>query len=1798
MGLLHYWKFNGNCNDSLNIPSVVNQYTRGGYTGVDLIIQPEQLQAIPPPNTYVSATKYVQLSKEITTVTFPNGKLGTYLKWDGSNDCAAFATLDAALRYQSGSGYKPLIEFNPLPNQRAWVTCWVKYDGTVRPGFKIGELDVKINTTTNKFRVNNTDFGPAIAPERWYFIAIYYDSNNRSIVTASVNDDSATSAAVPIADNYYGSGYSTLYCYDGLDDLRFYDSYNDGTLLSISQIYNLGNPSELSDRINSNRWTKPARHYKFNNSVNDAIAPNNDANSKAKVGSGVTYQNGVVGEAIKVGQVNSWGNLSRSANYSVDLPPWDNYTKTVDGTTTAFWVSLGRIKISPAPGSSFIPEDQFDETIFSGIFGNLKFKFGYGYIIEATNIYMTKPVGQMNVGVPPISVYPKFDHFAVVYSKRYGRSVLYVNGVARAETICGQDGSAYNAYLTLASERIGNDFQASAYFDDLRIYNGELTSEDINSVYGGGLGTESTATSKALVFKTLANLKIPTLINHSMQRAVIGKIIKIQSASLNKLGTFNKTFKTNAYAQPGRDHTINASFIKMQSLNHSTRPIVIKEFNKTLSLNAYLVYTRFYDHSLNSAFLASLEKTSDTTISILGELKKIQSTGLKTYTARDHAGSSYFYLPHYIDTESYFISFKTTGKAKFTNPKDLPIPPTKFKAPFIITKPNSLPTFPKNPSDADQVIDNFGNRWFFDSASSAWISKGDSKQPEVADDTTNGIITPDISDKLQYLRDYGRLPNYFKLAPTNEAYYYYLRSSDKMVKFSPESPEKVRMEIDTGRLFSVLYRQICPGLKGEIGDAGPRGIDNINSLKELNFLPSTSGSFVEFKGFLHAPLKKDSLFDLVNNHVPLISIRLYAIEETGHINDPLFYQKNYLPRYFINDDINLPFVYKFLTYVQKQELGLVDDNIPVSEILNPATETIIGEILAEIRVDPNGAFKNELVYINESIGLNIEDTINSFYYDDVNCVVAGRFIFTVVKDPYTYAVKAMQMGIDGIKGQKGISCIEISELVLSDQNIVATNPIINVRLDINTKTFYSFNANLQDSSVQTLSNNLCATYINLIAGNDILNDRRAFESTYVSVETTLKRCKTITSYAPKLKPYTDLELDLMNWYPTGELSSRKNFSLSNFNWYDTAQAIPADCTTSGKSALAVVGMLASAPTSTECCQEPFFYMPGVQDGPCGEAAVPPPAMPLPTPTPLPPPTTPTTTPTTPTTTPTTPTTPTTTPTTPTTTPTTPTTAPTTPTTAPVTPISPPPPIEYPGCDPITKLCNLVPTKIAAPVGNEIAAKPGSPIYLYQPGTGDYFPKSSGFTNCLSLKYPEGLTKNAALFVQAMKNLIPSSVVTIENLIIGAKTRKILSTDNAIIDQLRPYFPKISRVEYGDRVNKLPDGCPGYSRPGDTGTANGNYLRLENLKAYTYVDYTLTEYGSCGGYTIDIRRGIHVEFVNRWVINYVWTKGWAWDLSATSAEDKLINKANDTDYTQIVEFEEPGNTYSTTNINLKFNDKGQQISSGGCPTGGSLTLKGATWTFATRGSVSPTTPTTAPTTSPTTAPTTSPTTTPTFTPYDFIDKITLAVRFNPIASDLMTAFTYVTGVNGGPTAAIKDKTDLKLVSTPTLQVIGTGSSAYAKTTAIYKHLTEQYYGVTTDAYIQVSYNTLDNGFIISQYSGSVNTPWPNNRSYIKRITSEQLNARLFIVTQLKNSLFAAGSTNFAKKNTTGSLSFGGVVDPPLNQRPPTWRSDNNVLVKVGNDYNNPTGTGEKSQDDRITIAWGDEIIIDDGPPIVL
>lgn len=153
--------------------------------------------------------------------------------------------------------------------------------------------------------------------------------------------------------------------------------------------------------------------------------------------------------------------------------------------------------------------------------------------------------------------------------------------------------------------------------------------------------------------------------------------------------------------------------------------------------------------------------------------------------------------------------------------------------------------------DGAQVIDVHGAVWEFQQRERTWIFKGIIAEPELVTTEQPGLIPPSIFRKLSLLRslkDAGVSFASFKIgAPDSPKPYFYLfNSSDSSIKFKPEPPGKLRLEIDRERLYSQLVYRCCPGPRGDKGLDGFDGNDGLPAANEVFRTPlaTTDSTFV------------------------------------------------------------------------------------------------------------------------------------------------------------------------------------------------------------------------------------------------------------------------------------------------------------------------------------------------------------------------------------------------------------------------------------------------------------------------------------------------------------------------------------------------------------------------------------------------------------------------------------------------------------------------------------------------------------------------------------------------------------------------------------------------------------------------------------------------------------------------------------------------------------------------------------------------------------------------------------------
>jgi len=150
----------------------------------------------------------------------------------------------------------------------------------------------------------------------------------------------------------------------------------------------------------------------------------------------------------------------------------------------------------------------------------------------------------------------------------------------------------------------------------------------------------------------------------------------------------------------------------------------------------------------------------------------------------------------------------------------LPIP-----VPF--TCPIAPARLPRKPADGQAVCDELGNIYEYSAFEGGWIYRGALPAPPEVSESQDGMVTPDVFDRLTYMKqvlDNGNLiPPTFKLNPNVDAYWYLWESADHLIRFRPESEQDLRIEFDRSRFYQLLMKMSCPGDKGPVGDPGDPG---------------------------------------------------------------------------------------------------------------------------------------------------------------------------------------------------------------------------------------------------------------------------------------------------------------------------------------------------------------------------------------------------------------------------------------------------------------------------------------------------------------------------------------------------------------------------------------------------------------------------------------------------------------------------------------------------------------------------------------------------------------------------------------------------------------------------------------------------------------------------------------------------------------------------------------------------------------------------------------------------------------
>lgn len=508
--------------------------------------------------------------------------------------------------------------------------------------------------------------------------------------------------------------------------------------------------------------------------------------------------------------------------------------------------------------------------------------------------------------------------------------------------------------------------------------------------------------------------------------------------------------------------------------------------------------------------------------------------------------------------------------------------------------------FPKNPTQGMEVCDKYGVIWKYDATINNWVGAGRIQPPSVVSEKNDGIIDTNIKKKLDYLRQVSD-PNKpsLKIFPGTEAYWYYLRSSNKTIRFQPESEERLRVEVDHGRLYQLFYKiGHCPGPSGDDGNTGIDGDSGIPAPNERCYAPSAYDKLkLDFAIYVPTPLTLENNDILLPNcHVPEVSVRLYEIRKpwqdvlnTEACEDQLVsLAKSY-------KDIPEPTIQ--IAKLRKQQASEICD-IQLSQVIRTIP---VGWKVQELwSVDIQISIVDGSVVVKDAASyIDVEATKESIKWDAENNIVCGSiFLKESAPEPFGpqkdwakvypiyagWCLKARQKGPDGLPGDDADCRIKIGIDSINNSSIVATSPIINVRYDRSNNTIY-----YQSTDIIT---EYCAEKVVLSPNSDLIADNPITESDYAGVEVTLDECKTIAKTSIPDLNVSDPKLNLVKWTPQGGCVTTRYFTAIKYDWNETLALInkyPFPITyPQDKSA------------DESCCKEDFFYCKSVRNAACPE----------------------------------------------------------------------------------------------------------------------------------------------------------------------------------------------------------------------------------------------------------------------------------------------------------------------------------------------------------------------------------------------------------------------------------------------------------------------------------------------------------------------------------------------------------------------------------------------------------------------
>lgn len=503
--------------------------------------------------------------------------------------------------------------------------------------------------------------------------------------------------------------------------------------------------------------------------------------------------------------------------------------------------------------------------------------------------------------------------------------------------------------------------------------------------------------------------------------------------------------------------------------------------------------------------------------------------------------------------------------------------------------PTIAQKLPKNPNDEDEILDNFGNRYQYDAQQDSWIYKGNIIPPPLVTETSDGLVDTATYQRLQNLKTVYQSGSYkfdpLKILPGRDAYWYYLKSTDKAYKFIPEGDSRLRIEVDRGHLYRVFKRSVCKGPVGLDGLKGNQGAKGPDGLPEPCYAPSVSGSELSFSVYVATP------------GITNISIRLFGVSLDGVVGIQRVDQFSFLSGYLRDYGSLQGKLLATKAAFNNSALGVRKLSVPALSGVysNSASFSLDTSPSVSIEVDLAGKVVG---FVNSSsLVIDRDRTIDSIRYDHVSGVLSGSFVLADFASWVgEWCVKVRQRGVSGDQGDSGDCAVSVVDDVIDNTNLLATCPIVNLRLDGRGILFWRCADILSD----TVTENVV-----LRGGASALNSSGSLDSVFAAAQMTVDDAKSVHRFSPELVVDEVDDPEFVHWEPQAGCVTKRNYNRHKFNWVPSTVAPACNNVAQWYSPSALrnlrypeVIVTSPVPVADSCCQDDFFYLPNIQNGVC------------------------------------------------------------------------------------------------------------------------------------------------------------------------------------------------------------------------------------------------------------------------------------------------------------------------------------------------------------------------------------------------------------------------------------------------------------------------------------------------------------------------------------------------------------------------------------------------------------------------